>query len=208
MGAQQDRLAEILRSQLGFNEVAKPRRLKLMAMPPDAQIQILDLYTALGGIQRAPQLATGPWDSSYAGALMIELDESAHFNRYRAATLAPVWAQRLPWHDAYTKFSVQFEDACLKERGWGGYWTNNSTERLFGPPGPPRSLDGAGSPRWKQRAICDAMRDISALHGIVRLVRLSVYDELDGLSLGRVLSGKAPVNAESLGALIAERTLG
>jgi hypothetical protein len=140
--------------------------------------------------------------------MIVELDESAHFNRYRGATLQPAWARHLPWHGAYAEFSVQFEDVCLKERGWGGYWTNTSTERLFGPPGLQRSLQGAGSPRWKQRALYDAMRDIAALHGIVRLVRLSVYDELRGSQLGRALSGKAPLDTESLRALIETRTFG
>jgi hypothetical protein len=208
MGAQEDRLAEVLHTQLGFTEADKPPRPKLTAMPPDARKQVIDLYRALGGIHPDPPLTTGSWDSAYAGNLMVELDESAHFNRYRVTTLEPAWAQHLPWHGAYAEFSVQFEDVCLKERGWGGYWTNTSTERLFGPPGPQRSLDGAGSPRWKQRALYDAMRDIAALHGIVRLVRLSVYDELGGAPLGRALSGKAPLDTESLRALIVERTFG
>lgn len=208
MGVHQDRLAELLRTRLGFSEADKAPRPKLAVMPADGRAQVMDLYRTLGGIHPDPPLTTGPWDIAYAGDLMFELDESAHFNRYRAITLQPLWTERLPWRATYSRFCVQFEDACLNERGWGGYWTNASTERLFGPPGPPRSLDGAGSPRWKQRALYDAMRDLSALHGVVRLVRLSVYDELGGIPLGLVLSGKAPVNPESLRALIAERTLG
>jgi hypothetical protein len=52
------------------------------------------------------------------------------------------------------------------------------------------------------------MRDITALHGGVRMVRLSIYDSLGGVPLGAVLDGKAALNANALSALIDERTLG
>lgn len=207
MGAQQDRLGEILR-ELGFSEADKPPRPKLTAMSPGARERVIERYRALGGIHPDPPLTTGPWDSAYSGNLIVELDESAHFNRYRAITLEPEWTQQLPWKTAYTAYAAEFEDACRKGRSHGGYWTNTSTERQFGAPGPNGELDGAGSPRWKQRALYDAMRDITALHGDVRLVRISVYDDLGGVPLGNVLSGKAPLDTEALGALIDERTLG
>ncbi len=207
MGAQQDRLGEVL-GAMGFNETDKPPRAKLTAMSQPARQQVIELYHALGGIHPDPQLTTGPWDSAYSGNLVVELDESAHFNRYRALTLKPEWAQRLPWRSDYLTYAAQFEDVCRNEGGWGGYWTNDSTERLFGPPGPPRELDGAGSPRWKQRALYDAMRDITALDGGVRLLRLSVHDNLGRVLLGDVLSGRAPLVTDALRALIDERTLG
>lgn len=207
MGAQQDRLGITLR-ELGFSESDKPPTPKLSAMGREAQEQVMDLYRALGGVHPDPPLTTGPWDSAYADNLIVELDESAHFNRYRAITLEPEWAHQLPWKSAYAAYTVEFEEACRKGRSHGGYWTNDSAERQFGPPGPNGQLDGAGSPRWKQRALYDAMRDITALHGGLRLVRLSVYDDLGGVPLGSVLSGKAPLNTDVLRALIAERTFG
>lgn len=78
---------------------------------------------------------------------------------------------------------------------------------MFGPAGPRGILDGAGSPRWKQRAICDAMRDAAALHRNVRLVRLSTYDEVGGATLGCALEGTAPVDRDALQRLIEERTV-
>jgi hypothetical protein len=81
------------------------------------------------------------------------------------------------------------------------------TEQMFGPAGPRGILDGAGSPRWKQRAIYDAMRDAAALHGSVRLVRLSTYDEVGGATLGCALEGTAPVERDALQRLIEERTV-
>lgn len=206
MGAQQDRLGEILRT-LGFSEADKPPSPKLTAMSPDARGQVMELYRALGGVHPDPPLTTGPWDSAYSGDLIVELDESAHFNRYRATTLEPEWSQQFPWRSAYITYTTAFEDVCLKERGWGGYWTNDSAELQFGPPGANGELDGAGSPRWKQRALYDAMRDITALQGDVRLVRLSVYDDLGGVPLGSVLSDRAALDANAIRRLIDERTL-
>lgn len=52
------------------------------------------------------------------------------------------------------------------------------------------------------------MRDITALHGGVRLVRLSVYDNVGGVTLGAALNSGAPSDADALAALINERTLG
>lgn len=204
MGAQQDKLGITLR-ELGFSEADKPPRPKLTAMSPEAQEQVMDLYRALGGVHPDPPLTTGPWDSAYADNLIVELDESAHFNRYRAITLEPEWAHQLPWKTAYAAYATEFEEAC---RSYGGYWTNDSAERQFGPPGPNGQLDGAGSPRWKQRALYDAMRDITAMHGVVRLVRLSVYDDLGGVPLGDALSGKTPLDTDVLRELIEDRTLG
>lgn len=207
MGAQEKRLGRLLRT-LGYTEDDKPPRPKLATMPAEAQEQVIEVYRALGGIHPDPPLITGPWDSSYLGNLVVELDESAHFNRYRATTLEPEWAQRLPWRIAYITYAAEFEEACTKGRSHGGYWTSTSTERQFGPPGPNGELDGAGSPRWKQRALYDAMRDITALHGGVRLVRLSVYDNVGGVTLGAALNSGAPSDADALAALINERTLG
>ena len=152
MGAQQDRLGEILR-ELGFSEADKPPRPKLAAMSPEAQKQVMGVVPCA---RRCPHRSTtrnGCWDSAYTD-LVVELDESAHFNLYRAVTPEPEWAQQLPWRSAYLTYTTAFEGVCRDERGWGGYWTNTSAEQQFGPPGPPRDLEGAGSPRWKQRALC------------------------------------------------------
>jgi hypothetical protein len=206
VGAQQQRLGEELR-KLGFSEVTKPPSPKLVAMPPTTREHVMELYQSLGGVHPDARLSTGPWDYAFEDNLVVELDESAHFNRYRATTLKPAWAQHLPWRSAYMAYAAEFEDVCLRDRGWGGYWTNTSTERQFGEPGTKGELDGAGSPRWKQRALYDAMRDITALHGGVRLVRLSVYDDVGGVLLGDTLKSRAPLDTDAFRALIAERTL-
>ncbi len=119
MGAQEKRLGHLLRT-LGYTEDDKPPRPKLATMPAEAQEQVIEVYRALGGIHPGPPLITGPWDSTYLGNLVVELDESAHFNRYRATTLEPEWAQRLPWKIAYITYAAEFEEACTKGRTHGG----------------------------------------------------------------------------------------
>lgn len=193
---------------MGLREADKPPIPRLAALAPNARAAISDLYHELGGIHPEPRLAPGPWDSGYEGDLVVEFDESQHFNRYRAMTLNTVWAEPLPWRDDYLDYAHRFEGDCIKSRGWGGYWCNASTERMFGPPGPPRDLDGPGSPRWKQRALYDAMRDIAAVSGFgIRLVRLATYDTVGSVQLGMALDGRAPLDPDALRALIDQRTV-
>jgi hypothetical protein len=206
MPKQQDALFAVL-SEMGFQPIEKPLSPRLEALPPAAQTDITDLYRRLGGVHPEPRLAPGGWDSCFEDDLVIEYDESQHFNRYRATTLNCQWAGALPWRQGYLDYCSRFEADCIKSRGWGGYWNNDSAERMFGGPGPQRELEGAGSPRWKQRALYDAMRDIAALHGAVRLVRLAVYDDVGGVTLGRALDGINLINRDALRSLITSRTL-
>jgi hypothetical protein len=61
---------------------------------------------------------------------------------------------------------------------------------MFGPPDTPGALDGTGSPRWRQRALYDGMKDVVALQSsTLRLCRLSVWDRFGAVSLGDVLAG-------------------
>jgi hypothetical protein len=205
MGAQQDALVQLL-ADAGYRRAStKSMRPNLESLRSADQQEILRLYRTLGGVLDAPRLRPGAWDCVLEGGLMVELDEGQHFNRYRRKTLESAWAQDLPWREAYLRYCMQFESACALERGWGSYWTSVSTERMFGPAGPTRLLDGAGSPRWKQRALYDAMRDIAAVGSGVRLARLAVYDVVDGTPLAAILDGK-PVDQNALRAFIDERT--
>lgn len=206
MPKQQDALFAVL-SEMGFQPIEKPPSPRLEAMPPAARDHIADLYRRLGGGHREPRLAPGGWDSCFEGDLVIEYDESQHFNRYRTTTLNCQWAIALPWRHAYLDYCSRFEADCIKSRGWGEYWSNDSTERMFGPPGLQRELDGAGSPRWKQRALYDAMRDVAAVHGAVRLVRLAVYDDVGGVTLGRALVRTDLLDRDALRSLVTDRTL-
>lgn len=207
MPEQQDALVAVL-ERFGFRSTVKPPRLSRAALPRECQVALRELYHELGGVQTDPNLLPGGWDSCFEPDLIVEYDESQHFNRYRALTFKTKWAAVLPWRRSYVDFCGQFEDQCLKSRGWGGYWTNASSERMFAAAGPAGSLDeGAGSPRWKQRALYDAIRDAAAAFGVIRLARLAVHDDVGGVTLGRALSQPALVDRDALVALVTARTL-
>ena len=64
-----------------------------------------------------------------------------------------------------------------------------------------------GAPRWKQRALYDAMKDAAAATGIVRLARVSIYDEVGGIRLDQILYRKAAVPAATVAALVSQRVI-
>jgi hypothetical protein len=142
---------------------------------------------------------------AYTGGLLIELDESFHFNRYRAITLQAPWAAGLPWRSAYIEYCSEWE----RYAGTGGKrWSNDSSKRMFGGADPDGVFGALGAPRWKQRALYDAMKDAAAAAGQVRLSRLSIYDEVDGVRLDHVLYKKVSVPPARIAALVADRVNG
>jgi hypothetical protein len=177
-------------------------------MPPEAAERVLDLYRALGGsAEEFVVFRPGVWDIVLADGLIVELDEEQHFNRYRRATLQPVWTEALPWGVDYRRYSEEHETAALRKASRGGYWASPSTERMFGPADAPGVFDSSGAPRWKQRALYDAMRDAVAAAGAVRLSRVAVWDVIGDTTLARVLDGRAEVDHDALADLVARRTL-
>lgn len=176
-------------------------------MPPEAAERVLDLYRSLGGsAEDFVVFRPGVWDIVLADGLIVELDEEQHFNRYRSATLAPAWAEGLPWSADYRRYSAEHEIAALKKASRGGYWASPSTERMFGPADAPGVFEPSGSPRWKQRALYDAMRDALAAAGVVRLSRVAVWDEVGDTTLARVLDGRADADHDALAQLIDTRS--
>lgn len=148
----------------------------------------METYRMLGGIHEEPRLAPGSWDLSFDD-LVVELDEELHFNRYRRATLSQSWCEELPWSLAYQSFSVEHEPRCVAAGSWGSRWTTPSTEVQFGLAGEAGDLSTAGAPRWKQRALYDSMKDGLAVAGVVKLARLSVYDQVGTVTLSSILHG-------------------
>lgn len=152
-------------------------------------------------------LRPGAWDLSFAEGLVVELDEELHFNRYRSVTLKAADPAELPWQDAYLDFCAHYEEHCLQAGKWGKRWTTPSCEAMFGPAGDPGALQEAGAPRWKQRALYDAFKDIAASDSRTwRLARISVWDEIDGVRLGDALNAGAPVDPAQLRDLVTRRT--
>jgi hypothetical protein len=165
----------------------------------------MDLYRLLGVVQEQPIFRPGDWDLPFAGPLLVELDEELHFNRYRCATLDTSWEADLPWTDEYRRYCVEHERECLDAADWGKRWVNESTARMFSG-GPPRELDGDGAPRWKQRALYDALKDTLPLVGCGRLARIATYDDVSGVKIGTMLDGLAPIDTKGIRDLVIART--
>ena len=170
------------------------------------QALVAERFTDLGGLGDANKLRPGAWDLAFEG-LVVELDEELHFNRYRAATLATDWPGALPWQESYVSLCETRESGCLAAGRWGKRWTNPSCEAMFGSAGTPGEFADAGAPRWKQRAIYDALKDAAALTGHVRLARVSIYDEVDGVEVESLLRSERMEHADGLLDLVKRRTL-
>ena len=174
-------------------------------MPAEAAAGIVELFRLLGGHDGADRLRPGAWDLAFEGGLLIELDEQLHFNRYRATTLHGDWIRPLPWRDSYLVFCREREQDCLADGRWGQRWTNPSCERLFGPADPPGTFERGGAPRWKQRALYDALKDMLAVAGSVKLARLAIYDLIEGIELQDALEGRADIDPMALVAFAQSR---
>ncbi len=179
---------------------------KLPGSQPPESAWIEQSYRQLGGIQSAPVLRPRGWDISTRDGLIVELDEEQHFNRYRSVTLRTVWASTLPWSRAYLEYCDLHEETALRKCSGVGFWESPGSVAQFGSAGLPRELIGPGSPRWKQRALYDSMRDAAAAAGRVQLARLSVYDDVGGVRLGTALRDLRRLDRGALAELIAIRT--
>lgn len=90
---------------------------------------------------------------------------------------------------------------------WGKRWTNPSCEAMFRGADAPGRFGDYGAPRWKQRALYDAIKDgYAASRGEKQVARLSVHDDVGGVRLGAALGQGRPVDLDALTALIQDRT--
>lgn len=174
---------------------------------------LFTLYRALGGSQpQLPTLRPGAWDLVFDDPalevpLVIELDEELHFNRYRALTLQAPWAAEAPWRVDYLAHCAAHEADCLAAARWGKRWTNPSCAQMFAG-GRPGELDGGGAPRWKQRALYDALKEAAPAVGVaVAVARLATHDRIGDTTLGAALEGFADVPLNEVLGLVRARIL-
>jgi hypothetical protein len=204
-GRRASALASLLEAGGLTADPVKRRPPRLEDLAPSIAREVLSLYKDLGGALNHPVLRPGAWDLSMGGVL-IELDEELHFNRYRKMTLDRSWAASLPWTRSYVEACDTGEAKCLRAATWGRRWSNQSSAHMFGAGAPPGQLTDGGAPRWKQRALYDAVKDAAVYERDLRVARLSVYDEVSGSSLGRALEGRHSVDIEELRQLLLDRT--
>jgi len=172
--------------------------------------EVQDVYRQLGGIRPSFPLNLGCWDMEFEG-IAIELDECLHFNRYRAITLASIaytQLSRFPLSN-YQRYCSHYEDECLRGGGYGGKWSNPSCVAQFGAASPPKDLTQNGSPRWRQRAFYDFVKDLSPLIIGVTVIRVAVWDTVveDGYSrtVAEVLTAPSHASGAALASLLRER---
>jgi hypothetical protein len=200
-GARVRELRSLLASA-GFTESSRPPSPRLQTLPPEFAAATLELYRSFGGSLSKPRLTPGAWDIAYSNGLMVELDESFHFNRYRGETMHASWASELPWRQAYIGYCAAWESRA----GTGGKrWSNDSAKRMFGGADPDGVFGEFGAPRWKQRALYDAMKDVAAVAGGVQLSRISIYDVIDGVPLDKALYRRAVISPGALAAHVVSR---
>jgi len=197
MNQRQKILSSILRERFGDSAMQIASSIEIKDLAKAGLINELDrTYRRLGGILNNPPLSFGKWDILLED-FIVELDEEQHFNRYRSVTLNSYIYHLEKGFDilTYNKYCTDYELNCLAKSSWGKYWTSPSTERQFGIPGPKGSLEVPGSPRWKQRAFYDYIRDVFASIYQINLIRISIYDKL-------IVNGKS----RSIGDLLLENS--
>jgi hypothetical protein len=139
----------------------------------------LETYESLGGRADFPELK---FDVPFMefGRFCILLDEHIHFNRYRAKALRSPFYENLSSFPLmkYRSYSRKYEVECLKAGTSKPAWTNDEAERHFGPSQDNGDLGLAGSSGWKLTAFKDFAIDLIARQRKMRLLRISVWDDL------------------------------
>lgn len=175
---------EVLRQRLG--RAGYPLAKKAVPFPTETLIsnsrlsgEVQRVYRALGGLGQFVVGIRRDWDITIGG-VAVELDEEQHFNRYRLLTLgSPIYKElKLFPLEAYQSYCRAHERECLKKARVGNFWSNVSCERQYGAPSGQGDLAGNGSPRWKQRAFYDFVKDLTPLLLHVPMSRVCVWDSI------------------------------
>ena len=183
---------ESILKQVVLQEYGEKKHLKLtrgqFLLSSEFYSEVESMYKELGGILGEPPLTFGSWDIS-TPEFILELDEENHFNRYRLQTLNSNVYQMINGFrlDEYMRFCTLYESGCRKH---GGFWKNNSSEKLFVKSDDNGCLDGAGSSRWRQRAFYAFLRDVTGLIMEIPVIRLSIYQTFKGRKVYDIIESK------------------
>lgn len=179
LGTRQDNLKWLL-ANAGYRVGVTDRPcLKRHTIEANLREEVRRVYQLLDGALDDFPMNVGHWDIP-VGGVSIELDEERHFNRYRLSTLMSGLYSKLPKFplSEYRSYCAQREAQCLAAAKYGGYWSNPRCIRQFGPQSSPGDLAPPGSPRWKQRAFYDFLKDLSPVVLGIPLARVSIWDDV------------------------------
>ena len=108
--------------------------------------------------------------------------------------------------EAGIRHCADHEDRCLRDGRNQQRWTNASCSRNFSG-GLPGDLK-AGAPRWKQRALYDAMKDTTPTTTLgIAIARVAIYDRVGGVSLDDILEGRVSAEPSDVLKLVRARTV-
>ncbi len=139
----------------------------------------LETYKSLGGSEDFPLIKFNIPFMEF-GRFCVLLDESIHFNRYRAKTLRSSFYENLASFPLmkYRSACRKYEVECLKSGTSKPAWTNYEAELHFGSSQNSGDLGLSGSSGWKLTAFKDFITDLMARQKKIRLLRISVWDDL------------------------------
>jgi hypothetical protein len=210
LGTRQDNLKWLL-ANAGYRVGVKERRfLNRHTIEGNLREEVHRVYRMLGGVLDDFPMNVGHWDIP-VGGVAIELDEERHFNRYRLSTLTSCVYSKLAKFplSEYRSYCAQREAQCLAAAKFGGNWSNPSCIRQFGPQSSPGDLTPPGSPRWKQRAFYDFLKDLSPLVLGIPLARVSIWDAVPvnraNVLVNQILLSRSLDAMPGLDTLIVER---
>lgn len=140
---------------------------------------LIETYKALGGLHDYPNLVFEVTFLEF-GRFCILLDEAIHFNRYRSKTLRSSFYDQLSSFPTmkYRTYCRKHEVECMKTGTANPLWTNHEAEMHFGPSQESGDLGLKGSSGWKMTAFKDFLTDMICRHRKIRLLRISVWDDL------------------------------
>ena len=139
----------------------------------------LEVYNNLGGKEEFP-LITQKGYFFQTIKFAISFDDQLSFNRYRMKTLrSGLYSSFLGIKpEKYRNFCTKYERECLKSGTARDVWSNLESEHHFGKPELPGDLGLNGSTGWKYRALQEFLEDVYAQFSGVKLLRVSVWDEI------------------------------
>jgi len=180
MGLKETKLSKIIESAY---QLKKADRLSYGDFYSSSYFEeITNTYNSLGG-------ASGMFPTRYrydiqSKDFIVELDEENHFNRYRKATLSNSSYQNLRTFSLkdYISYCDLYENKCRRD---GKFGDNPSAKGHFSSKA--LNIVDIGFSRWKQRAFYDYLKDIAQSIQSKPLVRLSIYEEIDGYTIGKIL---------------------